>query len=106
MRMKSRDFLLALPLLLLPLGASAETFRCGKWLITAEMPLSELTQKCGEPSARESRTEDVKARSQHGGVVKTGETTTEIWTYSRGSSAAPMVVTIVDGAIKKIERLR
>jgi hypothetical protein len=91
--------------LLLPLGASAETFRCGQSIVTAEMSVSELTNKCGDPTSRESKTEDVKARNRHGLSVKTGETTTEIWTYGRGSRASPMVVTIVDGAIKKIERL-
>jgi hypothetical protein len=91
--------------LLIPLSASAETFRCGQSIVTAEMSVSELTHKCGPPTSRESRTEDVKARNRNGLSVRTGETTTEIWTYDRGSRASPMVVTIVDGAIKKIERL-
>jgi hypothetical protein len=91
---------------LLPLVANAETFRCGQFLVTAEMSVGELTSKCGSPTSRESKTEDVKVRNQHGLMIKTGETTTETWTYDRGPQAAPMVVTIVDGAIKKIERLR
>lgn len=92
---------------LLPLSAGAETFRCGKWLITAEMTVNELVNKCGEPTSRESKTEDVKARNQNNGLMVTvGETTTERWTYDRGSQAAPMVVIIVDGEIKSIERLR
>ena len=95
----------ALCLLLLPIGASAETFRCGQSIITTETSVSELIHKCGEPTSRESRVEDVKARNRHGLMVKLGETTTETWTYDRGSRAAPMVVTIVDGAIKKIARL-
>ena len=37
-------------------------------------------------------------------LVKTGETIIETWTYDRGSQAKPMVVTIVDGRIKSIER--
>jgi hypothetical protein len=98
--------LLSVLLGLLPLTASAETFRCGQWVISAEMSVAELTEKCGTPTARDSKTEDIKARNQYGLMVKTGETTTETWTYGRGSSAAPMVVTIVDGEIKKIERLR
>lgn len=91
---------------LLPLAAQAETFRCGQSLVTSEMSVSELTSKCGAPTAREGRTEDVKVRNKHGLMVKIGETTTETWTFDRGPQAAPMVVTIVDGAIKKIERLR
>jgi len=37
-------------------------------------------------------------------LIKNGETTTQVWTYDRGTRAAPMVVTIVDGRIKSIER--
>ena len=93
--------------LLLPLAAAAETFRCGKWLVTAELTLDELTEKCGAPTSRESKTEDIKARNRNNGLmIKTGETTTERWVYDRGTGAAPMVVIIVDGQIKSIERLR
>ena len=92
--------------MLLPLAASAETFRCGKWIITADMTPAELTSKCGPPTSHDSRTEDIKARNRNNGLlIKTGETTTETWTYDRGSQAAPMVVTIVDGRIKSVERL-
>jgi hypothetical protein len=93
--------------LLLPLAAGAETFRCGQWLVTAESTLDELTRKCGAPTSRESKTEDIKVRNRNNGLmIKTGETTTERWTYDRGTGAAPMVVIIVDGRIKSIERLR
>jgi hypothetical protein len=92
--------------LLLPLSADAETFRCGKWLVTEELTLEELTQKCGTPTSRESKTEDIKARNRNNGLmIKTGETTTERWVYDRGTGAVPMVVIIVDGRIKSIERL-
>jgi hypothetical protein len=92
---------------LLPLTASAETFRCGQWIINEETTLSELTHKCGQPTTHESRTEDVRAPNQYtGGMVKVGETTIETWTYDRGPQAAAMVVTIVDGRIKSIERLK
>ena len=92
--------------LLLPLVASAENFRCGKWVINEATTLAELTQKCGEPTSHESRTEDVRQRNQYtGGWMKVGETTIETWIYDRGTRAQPMVVTIVDGRIKSIERL-
>src|SRR5262245_13720635 len=92
--------------MLLPLAASAETFRCGKWIVNDETTLAELTQKCGPPTSRESRTEDVRAPNGYtGGTTKVGETVIETWIYMRGTSAAPMVVTIVDGRVKKIERL-
>lgn len=91
--------------ILLPLAASAETFRCGKWIISVDLTPAELTSKCGAPTSHESRTEDIKSRNRNNGLlIKTGETTTETWTYDRGSQAAPMVVIIIDGRIKSIER--
>jgi len=92
--------------LLLPLAAQAETFRCGKWIITDETTVAELMNKCGAPTTHDSKTEDVKVRNRNNGLmVKMGETTTERWVYDRGSRASAMVVTIVDGKIKAIERL-
>ena len=99
--------LIAVIAALLPLAASAETFRCGKWIIDTDTSIEELMQKCGAPSKQESKTEEIKARNRINGLwVHTGETTTETWTFDRGSRAAPMVVTIIDGQIKRIERLK
>ena len=98
--------LLALLAALLPLAAGAESFRCGKWIVTDQTTVDELVHKCGPPTTHESKTEDVKVRNRNNGLmVKMGETTTERWVYERGSRAAAMVVTIVDGKIKTIERL-
>jgi hypothetical protein len=89
---------------LLPLAASAETFRCGKWIIDDETVLEELMQKCGSPTSRESRVEDVRAPNVYtGGNNKVGETVIETWTYDLGPGKSLMVVTIVDGRIKNIE---
>jgi hypothetical protein len=90
----------------LPFAASAdETFRCGKWIVSSSLSTTELTAKCGRPTARASETHDVMSRNRNNGLlVKTGETTVETWTYDRGPGAAPMVVTIVDGRIKSIDR--
>jgi hypothetical protein len=93
-------------LLILPFAASAdEKFRCGNWIASSDMSVDELVQKCGEPTSRASRTEDVMVRNRNNGLVlKSGETLIETWTYDRGSQSAPMVVTIVDGRIKSIDR--
>jgi hypothetical protein len=93
-------------LALLPLAASAdESFRCGRWIATSAMSVTELTEKCGQPTARASETHDVLVRNRNVGLMtKTGVTTVETWTYDRGPNAAPMIVTIVDGRIKSIER--
>ena len=91
--------------LLLPFATSAnESFRCGNWIATSALSVQELVQKCGEPTNRESRTEDVLVRNRDNGLMlKTGETLIETWTYDRGANQA-MVVTIVDGRIKSIDR--
>jgi len=82
-----------------------EAFRCGKWIITSEMTLGELEAKCGPPASRASRTEDVRVRNRNTGLMMTtGQTTIETLTWDRGARAAAMVVTVVDGTIKSIER--
>jgi hypothetical protein len=93
-------------LLVLPMTASAdETFRCGKWIASSDMTVEELRAKCGEPTTRQSSTEDVLARNQFGLMVKVDEVAKETWIYDRGANPA-MVVTIVDGRIKSLERQR
>lgn len=98
--------LLALAITALPaLAAQAdENFRCGKWIASKDLSVSELLAKCGEPSKREKRVEDVYSRSGAGGTYKSGETVIETWTYERGSTASPVLVTIVDGRIESIVR--
>jgi hypothetical protein len=87
-------------LLLAPVGATADGyFRCGNSLVSADVSVVELVKKCGEPTSRQVSTEDVH---NHEGY-KIGTTTTEVWRYDRGSRAAPMIVTIVDGKIRSIE---
>lgn len=86
-------------------AAHADNFRCGKWIATADLPVAVLLARCGEPAARETRIEDVMSRNYDTGLVyKSGEQVVEIWTYDRGANASPMVVTIVDGRIKSIDR--
>ena len=82
-----------------------ESFSCGQSIVTSEMTLGEITAKCGQPASRTSRTEDVRVRSQHtGGMAKVGETTIETLTWNRGSQAPAMVVIVIDGTVKSIER--
>jgi hypothetical protein len=100
-----KKLLLSVATFLVPTAAFAdETFRCGSSIASSEMTVSELRAKCGEPTSRDSKTEEVKARNSNNGLmVKVGETTVETWIYDRGANPA-MVVTIVDGRIKSIER--
>jgi hypothetical protein len=85
-------------------AATAETFRCGQWIASPDMTVEELLEKCGQPTTKSVEVVDVYARSGAGGRIKTGTSTIETWTYDRGSQSFPMVVTIVDGEIRSMER--
>ena len=68
--------------------------------MSAESSVAEVLKKCGTPSSRQTSTEDVYAETGY----KMGTTTIEIWRYDRGTTAAPMIVTIVDGKVESIDR--
>jgi hypothetical protein len=90
--------------MLLAQMASAETFRCGQWIASKDMSVTELLEKCGEPTTKSVRYEDIFAKSAGGGTNRIGTATIETWTYDRGSQSFAMIVTIVDGKIKSMER--
>jgi hypothetical protein len=99
----------SLPLLMLAAGATLahadESMRCGKWIVNSEMSAHELLSKCGEPTSKQSETSDVRARYANGnGTFVVGQSTTEWWYYDRGSRAFTMVVTLLDGKIKSIDK--
>jgi hypothetical protein len=81
-----------------------ETFRCGSYLVSTPLSVTELIQKCGQPSSKQTSTGDVRAKVGGGGTQKIGTTTTEVWRYDRGSGSFPMIVTVVDGVIESITR--
>jgi hypothetical protein len=89
---------------LLPGGtvASGELFRCGSWVISPDMSVAELKQKCGEPTRRKVETQDVYSHAAGGGTIKTGTAIVEHWIYERGR-ALNMTVTITDGVITSME---
>jgi hypothetical protein len=86
--------------------AQAETFRCGQRIASPEMSVEELLAACGEPTHRSVETVDVYGHSANGGRIKTGTSVVETLTFDRGTQAAAMVVTVVDGKIKSMERAR
>jgi hypothetical protein len=89
--------------------AHGETIRCGSRLVDASVTVEELVRKCGEPASKRVEEQDVWVRSPNdlsSYTRKIGTTITEYWTYDRGSQAAPVLVTIVDGKIRSIERIR
>jgi Protein of unknown function (DUF2845) len=98
--------LLAIAVLSAACVASAnETMRCAKWVVDSDATVTELLAKCGEPKSKEVKTDEVRRRRDVGsGTFAVGTTTTERWLYDRGPEAFRMIVTIVDGKIKSIDR--
>ena len=106
MHVRHANFLAALLATFTSWAQANETFRCGQWVVSSDLTVDDLAKKCGPPTSQTSKTEDILVRNQYGLMVKNGETVTETWTYDRGTRAAPMVVTIVDGKIRSIDRKR
>ena len=46
----------------------SELFRCGSWVVSADMSVAELKAKCGEPTTKTVETQDVYARAAGGGT--------------------------------------
>jgi hypothetical protein len=87
--------------------AHGETIGCGSWLVDASVTVEELVRKCGEPASKRAEEQDVRVRSPYDSSTRViGTTVTEYWTYDRGTQAAPVLVTIIDGKIRSIERIR
>ena len=89
---------------LLPLAASAESMRCGKWIVNETMTTNEILQKCGEPQKKDVTKSDVFAKNPAGYSTKRGEQVIERWYYKPSSGSLTMMVKIMDGKITSIER--
>ena len=89
---------------IVPLAASAESMRCGKWIINETMTTDEILSKCGEPQKKDVSKQDVFAKNPAGYTTKRGEQVIERWYYKHSSGSLPMMVKIIDGKIISIER--
>ena len=97
--------ILALSSLLLPASGDAATLRCGNELAADGASKSDVLMKCGQPMARETRTETVgekvKEKSQ-GGDTSTERVVTktiEEWTYNFGPRRFMQVVVFENGRL-------
>ena len=88
----------------LPLAASAESMRCGKWVVSESSSTTEVLEKCGEPQQKNVAREDVLSTNALNNPIKLGVKVTERWRYQRSNQALPMLVTIVDGKVISIDR--
>jgi hypothetical protein len=86
--------------------ASADSMRCGKWVVNETTPLGELLSKCGQPRSKNVTRDDVYMTNASGVRVKTGNVTvTERWIFQASSRALPMELTIVDGKVVNLARV-
>ncbi|PTL75273.1 DUF2845 domain-containing protein [Vitiosangium sp. GDMCC 1.1324] len=95
-------------LFLLPRSSEAATLRCGKELASDGASKSDVLLKCGEPTAKESRTETVGEKTkQKTGEEPTTTTTTEHvvtktieeWTYNFGANRLMQVAVFENGRL-------
>lgn len=85
--------------------ASADSMRCGKWVVSESVTVNELLAKCGPPQSKNVTQDDVYITNTNGMRVKTGNVTvTERWIYQASSRSLPMAVLIVDGRIVSLTR--
>jgi Protein of unknown function (DUF2845) len=89
---------------ILPLVASADSMRCGKWIVNETMTTNEILQKCGEPQKKDVEKEDVLAKNPAGYTTKRGEQVIERWYYKPSQGSLTMTLKIVDGKVVSIER--
>jgi hypothetical protein len=86
-------------------AARADDMRCGKWVVDEEISLEEPVSKCGQPRSKEIETREIRRANLNGaGSQVVGTTTIEKWIYRRTPGALPMLVTIEDGKVKRIEK--
>ena len=51
---------------MLPFAASAESMRCGKWVVSETSAAAEILEKCGEPQQKDVAREDVLGKNTLG----------------------------------------
>lgn len=84
-------------------SATAETLRCGSYLIKEGDDAFSVVAKCGEPTQRTTITEPLFASSADGGTYPTGQVAyTQVWRYDRGPMQFPVIIKIADGVVQSI----
>lgn len=83
--------------------AMADTFRCKSALIRVGDQQGYVYSKCGEPTSKQTVTEDVRAVGPLGGTNVVGTASKDIWRYSRSSRQFTAVLTFQGGVLKTLE---
>jgi hypothetical protein len=84
-------------------AATANTLRCGSYLIQEGDDAFSVIDKCGAPTKTMTIAAPVYASAAGGGTYPTGViANTELWRYDRGSRSFPVIITVVDGVVQSI----
>jgi Protein of unknown function (DUF2845) len=87
--------------------ASADTLRCGSYLIQEGDDASSVLAKCGEPTEKSTIREPVYAVGINGNEYATGEIAeTQVWRYDRGSTQFPVIMKISGDVVRSIRFVR
>ncbi|MDY7227993.1 DUF2845 domain-containing protein [Hyalangium rubrum] len=103
-----RSLLMALALVLLsaPTLSHAASLRCGTGLVADGASKTDVLMKCGEPIAKDSRTErtEVKTRDEDSdsSTKQITETHIEEWTYNFGPTKFMQVVVFKNGLLVEV----
>jgi hypothetical protein len=101
--MRALPFSILMALILPYASATADTLRCGSYLIQEGDDAFSVIAKCGQPTQRMTISEPVYASNGDGGTFPTGQVaSTELWRYDRGSGQFPAIIKIVDGHVQSI----
>ena len=99
--MRSFWLAVAVSVVWVPVAAQAAALRCGTALVSDGASKSDVVAKCGEPIAKESRTEseEVKERDGDTSTKRVVNKTFEEWTYNFGPNRLMQVVVFENGKL-------
>lgn len=101
----TRSLLIISAALLISGTATADSMRCGTYIVNESATIDELLKKCGEPQSRDVSKEEQFATNPNGARYKTGGfTVRERWIYKPSPGTLPMAVSIVDGKVTSLTR--
>ncbi|WNG38498.1 DUF2845 domain-containing protein [Archangium minus] len=100
---------LTLSFFLFPTSSDAATLRCGNNLVADGASKSDVLLKCGEPMAKESRTESVgektrqKTEDSSTTTERVVQKTIEEWTYNFGPQRLMQVAVFENGRLVDVK---
>jgi hypothetical protein len=81
----------------------ADTLRCGSRLVEEGMRLTEVLERCGEPTWNTTFIEPIRARSLNGTVYEVSGSLKDVLRYDRGPGKFPANLIFIDGILESIE---